>query len=95
MAIRATASQPTESWAYNHCCTTNLDANTAARTSVATEKARRDALSPRQCRPLPVTPCQITPTSGQPIATDVAKIRAATRLVQMPTRKKPLAEPIW
>ncbi|SHU11401.1 Uncharacterised protein [Mycobacteroides abscessus subsp. abscessus] len=46
--MRAVASQPTESWVYNHCCTTNLDENTALSASVAHAKADRDGLSSRQ-----------------------------------------------
>ncbi|CQA11973.1 Uncharacterised protein [Mycobacteroides abscessus subsp. abscessus] len=45
MTIRAVTSQPTESWVYNHCCTTNLDANTTVSASVANVKADRVGLS--------------------------------------------------
>ncbi|SPX83836.1 Uncharacterised protein [Mycobacteroides abscessus] len=48
MTMRAVTSQPTESWVYNHCCTTNLDANTTVTASVANVKAVRDGLSSRQ-----------------------------------------------
>ncbi|SKX32006.1 Uncharacterised protein [Mycobacteroides abscessus subsp. massiliense] len=93
--MRAMASQPTESAAYRHSCTTNLEAKTAAMVSVASVKANREGLSLRQRCPVPVKPCQITPASGQPTKTETRNTTAPIRLVQIPIRKKPLAEPVW